>query len=175
VSVRVRDALVQPWLTWARNFGEVVAWQTTPGAGRRFRVRVTPGITHDGMPYRPKGGILDLRGHGPEDVVPAELMLTAREALVFGMGCAVGRTAALVGEHAWQEVRREEWTVAERAEFRRRRDDARREEEAYREREAAEHEAARLRWVEEHRRRRAAGERPMIAPSDGRGRTGGAG
>src|SRR4051812_23991071 len=99
MSKRVTDSMVGDWLIWARNFGEIVAYNdgrgpykyARKGESRRFRIRLTPGVTRDGTPFRPKEGILDIFGHGPENVVPSELMLTAREALVFGMGCAAGR------------------------------------------------------------------------------------
>lgn len=159
--MRVTDAMVEHWLVWARNFGEIVAWRTGRDgrvegrrSARRFRVRLTPGITYNGDPFRPKEGILDIFGHAPEDVVPAELMLTAREALVFGMGCAVGRAAALAGpEKDWQRERQAEWAT-ERENFIRRREEARERNRADLDREAAERAEERQRRMEEYRRRR---------------------
>lgn len=152
---RVTDEMVLHWLAWARNFGEVVSWRVGSGAGRRFRIRVTPGITANGDPYRAKEGLLDLLGHEEKDVVPVELMLTAREALLFGMGCAAGRAAAMAGrEHEWQRAREEAWTPAEREAFEQRRRAVRDADREEGERERAEHEAERLRRVEEYRRRR---------------------
>lgn len=153
--MRVTDEMVRGWLAWARNFGEVVSYRAGSGSGRRFRVRVTPGITINGDPFRPKEGILDLTGHDAGDVVPAELMLTAREALLFGMGCAVGRTAALADrEHEWQRQREEAWTPAERAAFVERRQAVRASDQEELARDAAEREAERQRRSAEHRRRR---------------------
>jgi hypothetical protein len=154
--MRVRDDTASDWLVWARNFGEVVAWRIGRGGPRRVRVRVPPGITRDGMPFRPKRAILDFMGHGPDDVVPAEMMLTVREAIVFGMGCAVGRTAALM-EPAddWQRDRAEQWTAELRAQFVQRREDAREADRLDGERERAEREAERLRRAAEYRRRKA--------------------
>lgn len=161
---RVTDDMVRTWLAWARNFGEVVAWRVGSGSGRRFRVRLPAGITKDGAPFRPREGFLDITGHDGADVVPAELMLTAREALIFGMGCAVGRTAALAGEcPAW---RAEDWTPAERAAFVERREEARAADRADLEREALEREEARLRRAEAFRRRREQGGSSARAPDN---------
>src|SRR4051794_28337323 len=102
MSTRVTDDMVSHWLIWARNFREIVNYSTggrydierRRGTARRFRIRLTPGITANGGPFRAKEGIVDILGHDANDVVPHELMLTAREALIFGYGCAVGRAAA---------------------------------------------------------------------------------
>lgn len=162
--MRVTDAMVEHWLVWARNFGEVVAYSTGRGpyvrrsGPRRFRIRLTPGITANGDPFRPKQGILDILGHTEEDVVPAELMLTAREALVFGMGCAAGRAAALMGREAeWQRDREAAWTPAEREAFAARREQAREANRADLDRERDEWDAERQRRVDAHRRRKAGG------------------
>lgn len=153
---RVTDVMVSDWLVWARNFGEVVAYRVGRGGARRVRVRVPPGVTCDGAPFRPKQGVFDFVGHAPDDVVPSELMLTAREAIVFGMGCAVGRAAAFVGaEHEWQRERAEEWTPEVREEFVRWREDVREADRLDLEREAVEREAERQRRMAEHRRRKA--------------------
>lgn len=152
--MRVTDEMVRGWLVWARNYGEVVAYAVGSGAARRFRVRLPAGITANGQPFRPREGLFDITGHDVGDVVPSELMLTAREALVFGYGCAVGRTAALAGERPeWCDG----WTPEARAEFEGRREEARAANAADLEREAAEREAERLRRVAEYRRRRGGG------------------
>lgn len=149
--MRVTDEMVRGWLAWARNYEEVIAYRVGSGAGRRFRVRVTPGVTRDGAPYRPKQGMLDILGHNAEDVVPAELMLTARETLVFAMGCATGRASALAGAKRWHE---EDWTPEEQAAFAGRREDVREADREELEREAAEREEARQQRMAAHRRRR---------------------
>lgn len=154
---RVTDDMVRHWLDWARNFGEVVAYRVGSGSARRFRVRVPPGITNDGSPFRLRQGLFDITGHDENDVVPAELMLTAREALVFGMGCAVGRTAALMeAEKDWQRARQEEWSPELRTEFARLRQEARDANRAELDQEAAEHEEERQRRIAEYRRRKEA-------------------
>jgi hypothetical protein len=168
MSNRVTDSMVTDWLIWARNFGEIVAYSTgkgpykyaKKGESRRFRIRLTPGVTKDGTPFRPKGGILDIFGHTPEDVVPSEMMLTAREALVFGMGCAAGRAAALSGvaaESAWQ--RENWWTPEQQAEFKARREEAREEVIAEQEREHAEWEAERQAGIAAYRARKEVAQR----------------
>lgn len=158
---RVTDAMVEHWLIWARNFGEIISYNSgrgpyryVRGQSRRFRVRVTPGITANGAPFRLKEGIFDILGHASEDVVPSELMLTAREALVFGMGCAVGRAAALVPEGDWQRGREQEWTPALRDAFRQLREEARRSHQADLDREAEERRAERERRREAAQRQR---------------------
>jgi hypothetical protein len=163
VSGRVTDTTITDWLVWARNFGEVVAYRVGSGRARRFRVRVTPGITRNGAPLRPKGGLLDFFGHTEEDVVPAELMLTAREALVFAYGCAVGRAAALADgeQEEWRVAMEEAWTPEARAAFHNRREAAREADVEERDREVAEQEERRQQRIAEHRRRKAAAARVL--------------
>lgn len=148
---RVTDEMVRSWLVWARNFEEVVAYRIGKGDRRRFRVRVPPGVTKNGHPFREKGGMLDIMGHAVEDVVPTELMFTAREALAFGMGCAAGRAAALAGsDREWLP----EWPQEDRAAFVHCREEARAADAADVERERAERVAERERRGAEYRRRR---------------------
>lgn len=156
--MRVTDEMVGRWLVWTRNYGEVVSYRTGSGRGRRFRVRVAPGVTRNGQPFRPKQAILDLLGHEPADVVPTELMLTAREALVFAMGCAAGRAAALAGHsESWAE----EWPPEAREAFVAWREEAIKADREESERERAEREAERLRAVAEYRRRKGAASRTL--------------
>lgn len=160
--MRVKDTTVSDWLLWARHFGEIISYRVGKGDRRRIRVRVTPGVTRDGSPFRPKEGILDIFGHTADDVVPAELMFTAREALAFGMGCAAGRAAALMErEEDWQRDREAEWTPAARTEFARRREEARAQDRRDRERGESEREAERLRRVAAYRRRKEAEARAL--------------
>lgn len=155
---RVTDEMVRSWLLWARNFGEIVAYHIGDGNRRRFRVRLPAGITSNGDPFRKREGILDITGHGAGDVVPPELLFTAREALAFGFGCAVGRTAALAGERpGWCDG----WTPEARAEFALRREAARAEDQAAKDREAAGREAERQRRMEAYRRRKGGGVRQI--------------
>lgn len=149
--MRVTDETVRTWLTWARNFEEVVAYRIGTGKARRFRVRVPPGVTCNGHPFREKQGMLDITGHAPEDVVPPELMFTAREALAFAMGCATARAAAFAGsERTWLP----EWPEEDRAVFVRCREEAREANAAELAAESAEFEADRQRRVAEYRRRK---------------------
>jgi hypothetical protein len=149
--MRVTDEMVEKWLVWARNFGEVVAYRVGSGQARRFRVRLPAGITRDGAPCRPRQGMLDILGHETGDVVPTELMLTAREALVFAYGCAAGRAARLAGDcPMWFEP----WSPEAREQFEANRQEVVEANLADLEREAAAREAARLRRMAEHRRRR---------------------
>lgn len=168
--MRVTDEMIRHWLIWARNFEEIVAYHVGSGKARRFRVRLTPGVTCDGTPFRLREGILDITGHDDKDVVPHELMFTAREALAFGMGCAVGRTTALVGhdaDHGWIHDRENDWTPREREAFAARRQEARVRNEADLERERTEHEAERQQRIAEYRRRKAQEEREELdAASD---------
>lgn len=165
---RVTDRVVEHWLIWARNFGEIIGWNNGKGelwsppvkGPRRWRVRLTPGVTADGQPFRAKEGLLDILGHSPGDVVPSELMLTSREALVFGMGCAVGRAAARIGpENDWQRDRIQVWEAGATELFRRRREVAREANREEFERERAEWEADRQRRMAERKARREAEQR----------------
>lgn len=150
--MRVTDDMVRGWLTWARNFEEVVSFRIGKGAARRFKVRVPAGITRDGHPFRPKEGMLDITGHDAGDVVPAELMFTAREAMAFAMGCATGRAAALAGKRQeWCPA----WSPAERAVFEERRQEARAAHDEEMAAEAAEREAERQRRIADYKRRKA--------------------
>lgn len=161
---RVTDRMVEHWLIWARNFGEIVAYNSgrgpykyAKGESRRFRIRLTPGVTSDGSPFRPKQGLLDILGHDADDVVPSELMLTAREALLFGMGCAAGRAAALAGvDKAWQRTNQEKWTPEVQAAFKALREEAREANKQDFQRDRDEWEAERQRNIAEYRRRREA-------------------
>lgn len=170
-SSRVTDDMVRSWLIWARNLGEIVAFNDGRGpyvrrsGPRRWRIRLAPGVTNDGNPPRAKQGIFDLFGHEEKDIVPAELMLTSREALVFGMGCAVGRAATVVGaEHDWHRERLEAWTPEAREAFARWREEAREADRASLERERAEWEAERQRRMAEYRRRKEAASRVIEPP-----------
>jgi hypothetical protein len=162
--------MVEHWLLWARHFGEIIGWDngkgelwSTPVKGsRRWRVRLTPGVTADGQPFRAQEGFLDILGHKPEDVVPNELMLTSREALVFGMGCAVGRASArLDPENDWQRDRIQVWEAGAAELFRRRREEAREANREERDRERAEWEADRQRNIAEHKRKKEAASRVL--------------
>lgn len=165
MSNRVTDSMVEHWLIWARNFGEIIGWNNGKGelwsapvkGSRRWRVRLTPGVTADGQPFRAKEGLFDILGHTPEDAVPNELMLTSREALVFGMGCAAGRAAALAGpENDWQRDRIQVWEAGAAELFRRQRKAAREANREEAERERAEWEADRQRRVAEYKARKEA-------------------
>jgi hypothetical protein len=150
---RVTDEMVRVWLTWARNAGEVAGFRIGKGKARRFKVRVPAGVTCNGQPFRPKDGMFDILGHTAEDVVPGELMFTAREALAFGMGCATGRAAALAGQH--HDWLTEDWTPEQRAAFEERREAAKAEHAAELDAERAEREAERQRRIADYKRRKA--------------------
>lgn len=152
MAERVTDEMVRSWFAWAQNFGEVVGCRIGDGAGRRFRVRLPAGVTRNGAPFRPRVGMLDITGHSEDDVVPAELLFTAREALAFAYGCAAARAAALGGGPPEWAVA--EWTSEARETFDRRRELACEEDQAERLREMAEREAERQRRIADYRRRR---------------------
>lgn len=85
MAVRVNEDDLRHWLAWARNFEEIVEYASVAPRGRRWRIRVRPGVTSDGRPLTS-----GLMGHRPETVVPEEFVLTSREAMAFAFGCAVG-------------------------------------------------------------------------------------
>jgi hypothetical protein len=96
--MRVTDDLVRAWLQWARNFEEIESWEQIAARGRKWLVKVPPGI---------RKGRQDLPLHlwfDREGVVPTELVLSSREALLFALGCAVGgaRERATWTQEDWE-------------------------------------------------------------------------
>ncbi|MCA1571008.1 MAG: hypothetical protein LC798_11945 [Chloroflexi bacterium] len=85
MSRRVTDEIVHRFLVWARNYEEIESFRKIAPSGRCWRIRIRPGVRADGMDRSVLDDIL-----GDDDrVVPTEIVLTSREALVFGYGCAV--------------------------------------------------------------------------------------
>jgi hypothetical protein len=80
--LRVTDDAVDHWLVWARNYGEIESYKKIAERGRKWLVKMPEGvtITASGMEL----GFLE------RNLVPDEIVLTNREALVFGMGLAAG-------------------------------------------------------------------------------------
>lgn len=99
MSGRVIEETLRHWFAWARNYEEIEEFKSVAPRGRRWRVRVRPGITADGHPLT-----TGLMGHRAETVVPEEFVLTSREAMAFAYGCAVGGAA-----RARSEWTQEDW------------------------------------------------------------------
>lgn len=87
MNTRVTDDDVLRWLAWARNYGEIESFRRVAKRGRKWLILMPldEHRTRDGDHLR--GGLM---GHREEDVVPREMVLTSREALVFAYGCAAG-------------------------------------------------------------------------------------
>lgn len=81
--MRVSDYTVERYLTWARNYGEIESYKRLATAGRKWLIRLPAGTT-----TTIHGSDVDLLT-GADGIVPDELALTSREALVFGYGLAV--------------------------------------------------------------------------------------
>lgn len=81
---RVSDYEVERWLVWARNYGEIEQFKKVKGSARKWLVTLPdpPGvrpITASGM----EPGMIE------RCIVPEEFVLTSREAIAFGYGCAI--------------------------------------------------------------------------------------
>lgn len=93
--MRVTDEMVRGVLTWARNYGEIEAFEAVAPRGRRWKVTLPAALTIGA------GASLGLRRS--QDVVPSVLVFTSREAVAFGYGCAAG------GVHDRAAFARERW------------------------------------------------------------------
>jgi hypothetical protein len=92
MSARITHTQVDHWLAWARNYGEIIDFQKIANKGRMWMIEVEPGIRTTAMDSptgRGVGGLIDFGGIDPATVVPEVMVLTTREAFMFGMGCAV--------------------------------------------------------------------------------------
>lgn len=85
--MRVTDDTVRSFLVWARNYGEITSFEKLPGGGRCWKITLPAGL----WAHAADGPLLGMRD--PEREVPTEFVLTAREALAFGYGVAVGGAA----------------------------------------------------------------------------------
>jgi hypothetical protein len=98
--MRVTDDMVRHVLTWARNYKEIESYGLIAQSGRKWRIRL-----HQPVRVGARANVLDaILGIRPEDEVPAEMVLTSREAFLFGYGCAVGVTM-----HGRDNFAREQW------------------------------------------------------------------
>lgn len=79
--MRVDEDEVQRFLTWARNYHEIVSFEKVAQRGRKWLIALPPRapITASGM----------VPGWSESSVVPDEVVLTSREALAFGYGLAI--------------------------------------------------------------------------------------
>lgn len=91
--MRATDEMIRSVLTWARNYGEIDSFKMVTPRGRKWLIRLP---AERGIGSR-------LFRNRPQDTVPREIVLTSREALAFGYGCAAG------GIHDRAEFAREEW------------------------------------------------------------------
>lgn len=81
--MRVSDDTVVSYLNWARNYGEIQSFSQIAKRGRKWLVIMPEGVT-----FTKDGGDVGVLT-GQDGIVPDELVLTSREALVFGYGLAV--------------------------------------------------------------------------------------
>jgi hypothetical protein len=81
--MRVTDEIVRGFLTWAKNYGEIESYERIASAGRKWRITLPTIATASGAPAD------DLTNYGSARVVPAEFVMTSREAVAFGYGLAV--------------------------------------------------------------------------------------
>lgn len=83
MSARVRDETIRSFLTWARNYEEIEWFERVPGVGPRCWKIVLISREEIGPYPNP------IFRREPDEIVPVEMMLTAREALAFCYGLAV--------------------------------------------------------------------------------------
>src|SRR3954468_4740989 len=82
--MRVTDEMVRSFLTWGRNYGELDSFKCLPDArGRKWHIEI-PAAVNAATSDSPV-----LLVSSPDRIVPAEFVLTNREALAFGYGLAV--------------------------------------------------------------------------------------
>lgn len=98
MASRATDELVRRWLTWARNYEEIIDFQKIAPRGRCWKITIREGVPRTGS--KPLSAISPLFA-SDDDYVPTELMLTAREAIVFGMACATA--GACMDRRAWTQ------------------------------------------------------------------------
>lgn len=106
---RVTDEMVDDFLAWARNFEEIISYRKITKSGRKWLIKIRPGV------FAASHMTLFLR---PDNVVPEELVLTSREALVFGYGIAVAGECR--SRHDWTQEDWEAQSQRKREEFDRR-------------------------------------------------------
>lgn len=99
MAARVTDEMVRGFLVWARNYGEVESFEKVATRGRCWKI-VLPGVRRAHGKSAPLLGIMEDR---PDRLVPTEMVLTTREALVFGYGVAVGGAAERRSDFAARE------------------------------------------------------------------------
>lgn len=81
MSSRATDGMIQGFLLWAVNYEEIISFtKIAPYKGRCWKIVVPEGIYANAM---------NLSWRFPEQYVPSEMILTAREALAFGYGLAI--------------------------------------------------------------------------------------
>lgn len=99
MSARVTDDMVRDFLIWAKNYGEIASYQKIADSGRKWKI-VLPEVV-EASNFHNALSIINIVT--PERLVPVEIVLTSREALVFGYGLAVagarGSRAAFAKEH----------------------------------------------------------------------------
>jgi hypothetical protein len=103
---RVTDGMVRDYLVWARNYGEIESFEKIAPGGRCWKITLPAVCRAHGGDGPLLGGMWEDR---PHKVVPREFVLTAREALAFGYGVAVGGASERRRDFAAREW---QWTVA---------------------------------------------------------------
>lgn len=80
---RVTDEMVRGFLIWGRNYGEIENFALIAQSGRKWRITLPAIATASGAPSD------DLTNYSGSRIVPAEFVMTSREAFAFGYGLAV--------------------------------------------------------------------------------------
>lgn len=102
--MRVTDAMVEGFLLWARNYREIESFEKIEGGGRCWKITLRAPVWAFGD--EPMAVLSQ-----PERMVPDEFVLTAREALAFGYGVAVGGASERRADFAAREW---QWGEAEK-------------------------------------------------------------
>lgn len=141
MSQRITHEQVRSYLQWARNYGEIIDFQKIAKSGRCWMIEVEPGIrpmATDSPTGRGGDLLMDFGGVDARTVIPEVMVLTTREALLFGWGLAVaglGKPRTEFGDDDWNPNRgrqtrcktwREEQRAASLADIERRREEYRR-------------------------------------------------
>lgn len=89
-GARITHEMITGFLVWARNYEEIISWEDlgSKAGSKRWKIVVQPGITATGDDIE-DDPFFSILGPNIDRIVPHELVLTSREALVFGYGLAV--------------------------------------------------------------------------------------
>lgn len=95
--MRVTDAMVRGFLHWAHSYREIESFEKLEGGGRCWKIVLKASV----WAYAADGQWWVM--NRPERRVPEEFVLTAREALAFGYGLAIGGASERRADFARRE------------------------------------------------------------------------